>query len=171
MNQSIRRLAVDCLSGSLSGAIASLPMAIAMELQKKYMPVYARQSLPPEKITRRITQRLGMIKPTFQPKKKELLTALSHFGYGAVAGMAYPALERRIKLPGALKGGLYGLFVWAISYRGWLPIAGIWRPKAELNPRKRMMITSHIVWGACLGALNGPIEKRILLRQSERIFK
>ncbi len=63
-------------------------------------------------------------------------------------------------MPPALAGAGFGLAVWAGSYLGWLPAAGILRPATEHPPRRvALMIAAHLVWGAsaglALGALSG----------------
>jgi uncharacterized membrane protein YagU involved in acid resistance len=52
----------------------------------------------------------------------------------------------------SLKGALTGLAVWAGSYLGWLPAAGILRP-ATRHPWRRnlLMIIAHVIWGVTLG--------------------
>lgn len=46
------------------------------------------------------------------------VTATAHFGYGAIAGIVYALLPRRM-----ISGGSYGVLVWALSYLGWIPLA------------------------------------------------
>ncbi|MCA1636528.1 MAG: hypothetical protein LC802_23280 [Acidobacteria bacterium] len=42
--------------------------------------------------------------------------------------------------------------VWAGSYLGWLPAAGILRPATEHPPRRTaLMIAAHVVWGVAAG--------------------
>jgi uncharacterized membrane protein YagU involved in acid resistance len=54
-----------------------------------------------------------------------------------------------------LKGALFGVGVWAASYLGWLPAAGILRPATrEPAGRNAMMIASHAVWGASLAVIS-----------------
>ena len=58
-------------------------------------------------------------------------------------------------------GVVYGLTVWAGSYLGLLPAAGILRPAAEHPPRRTaLMIAAHVLWGGVLGALAGGQRKR-----------
>jgi len=48
-----------------------------------------------------------------------------------------------------VKGILWGMIVWAGSYLGRFPAAGILKPATE-HPARRdsMMIGAHVVWGA-----------------------
>jgi len=51
-------------------------------------------------------------------------------------------------------GVTYGLGVWASSYLGWLPAAGLHPPAhGESGGRNGMNIGAHVVWGAVLGLL------------------
>jgi hypothetical protein len=48
----------------------------------------------------------------------------------------------------------YGLAVWSASYLGWLPAVGLYRSALDDSPRRNLlMLSAHVVWGACLGAL------------------
>ena len=80
------------------------------------------------------------------------LTGVSHFGYGAAAGGVYGLVRDR--LPGGpLVGGVsFGLALWAASYFGWLPAAGLFPPPTrEPGRRVGLMIAAHVVWGAATG--------------------
>lgn len=83
-------------------------------------------------------------------------TTASHFGYGAAMGAAYGPLQTRVPLPAVAQGILYGLFVWAASYLGLLPLLGI-SASNHKEPMRRnlMMIAAHVVWGASLGTMAG----------------
>jgi hypothetical protein len=51
-----------------------------------------------------------------------------------------------------LAGVGFGLAVWAGSYLGWLPAAGIISPATEHPARRNaLMIAAHAVWGAGVG--------------------
>jgi hypothetical protein len=53
-----------------------------------------------------------------------------------------------------LAGAGFGVAVWAGSYLGWLPAAGILSPATEHPPRRNaLMIASHVVWGATAGVV------------------
>jgi putative membrane protein len=65
-----------------------------------------------------------------------------------VAGALYGPLAEKIPLPAALKGALWGMVVWSVSYLGWIPAAHI-LPLATHAPARRnfLMIVAHLVWG------------------------
>jgi hypothetical protein len=55
-----------------------------------------------------------------------------------------------------LAGVGFGLAVWAVSYLGWLPAAGILSPATEHPARRNaLMIGAHVVWGATTGLAVG----------------
>ena len=79
-------------------------------------------------------------------------TLVSHLGYGATMGLLYTPVARKLPLPAALKGILFGLVVWVGSYLGLLPLLGMWE-SAYVEPSRRnlMMIAAHVAWGASTG--------------------
>lgn len=75
-------------------------------------------------------------------------------------GTLYPITVGRLPLPSFLKGIIFGIGVWLVSYLGWLPAANI-LPPATREPAARniLMILSHLVWGSVIGFLTGDLEK------------
>ena len=67
----------------------------------------------------------------------------------------YPLPPRRVTEGMAEKAGVgFGVAVWAGSYLGWLPAAGIISPATEHPPRRNaLMIAAHVVWGAAAGMM------------------
>jgi hypothetical protein len=145
-----------------------VPMTAAMRLQHRFLPVHEKYSLPPRKITMRMAKkfRSGQLLLRLRPKRQRRLSLLSHFGYGAAVGAPYTALTDRLPGKPVYKGMAYGLLVWTVSYLGWLPATGLWKPKEESAKRKGLMIASHLIWGGFLGALS-PSTFRLLQRASE----
>ena len=82
---------------------------------------------------------------------------LAHFGYGAATGAAFAAATGS-RDPAA--GAAYGVLVWAGSYLGWIPAAGILRPAWEHPARRNLlMIAVHLVWGASMALTLRELEK------------
>jgi hypothetical protein len=86
-------------------------------------------------------------------EERAAATWVSHFAYGAACGALYGAVSGE-KTDGhpLLAGVGFGLAVWAGSYLGWLPAAGVLAPATEHPPRRTaLMIAAHVVWGATTG--------------------
>jgi putative membrane protein len=70
-------------------------------------------------------------------------------------GALYGLTANPQSLPAAAPAGVaFGLGVWAGSYLGVLPAAGLYRSAAdEPTERNAMMVAAHVVWGASLGLI------------------
>ena len=81
----------------------------------------------------------------------------NHFSYGAVAGAVYGLLQGKvIRMPGAFvpAGAVFGLALWAIGFGGWAPLAGLYPPPTEDQPRKQWAeIAAHLVYGGATATL------------------
>ena len=67
-------------------------------------------------------------------------------------GSMYSTFTRKIQLPAALKGALFGLVVWGVSYLGWMPAAKFPTAASEEPARRNLlMIVAHLIWGAVTG--------------------
>jgi uncharacterized membrane protein YagU involved in acid resistance len=139
--------------GSLAGAVATAPMTLAMEAMHGALPPQERYPLPPREITEVMTAEAGL-HDGLSEREHFGLTLAGHFAYGAAAGALYAPLARALKLTPVAGGVTYGLAVWAGSYLGWLPAAGVLRPATEHPARRNaLMIAAHVVWGATTGLL------------------
>jgi hypothetical protein len=93
---------------------------------------------------------------------RNALALAGHFGFGSAAGVLFGLLHRRFRphrhssIFPALQGVTFGLLVWAVSYKGWIPALGIMPPPERDRPgRPVTMIVAHIIYGATLGAVAG----------------
>ena len=119
------------------------------------LPPREQDPLPPRQITERVTEEVA-VKEQLSEEERRRLSVAAHYAFGATAGALYAPLARTLRLPAVLGGVTYGLGVWASSYLGWLPKAGLYRrPQHEPAGRQAMMIGAHVVWGAALGMLVG----------------
>ena len=143
------------LTGALVGAAATAPMTLAMVYLHRRLPEGEQYPLPPRQVAMRLAEEAGVRDQLAEPEKTGL-TLASHFAYGAAIGAAFAPLVDKVKLPPVATGMGFGLAVWAGSYLGWLPAAGILSP-ATSHPARRnaLMIAAHLVWGASAGALIG----------------
>lgn len=139
------------LRGALVGGLATLPMTATMAAVRGLLPGAAREPLTPYLVMQRIGTRLGLWQRAAQ-EDQLALTGAAHIGYGAAAGAFYAPIARRLQLPPVAGGIAYGLFVWIVSYQGWLPAVKILRPASQgPKPRQLQLISAHIVWGAGVG--------------------
>jgi hypothetical protein len=160
-------------TGLLSGLAATVPMTAVMELLHRQLPAGQRYPLPPRQISQRMTRKVG-VEGELDEDEHFALALASHFGYGAATGAIYGVVEDRVRphveraAPGAppvavdaAMGVGYGLLVWAGSYLGWLPAAGIMKPATRHPaPRNALMIAAHVVFGGTLGVLTGAMRRR-----------
>ena len=133
--------------GALAGLAATAPMTLAMKLMHEQLPPQERYPLPPRQVAEGLAEVAG-VNEHLDEEEREAATWVSHFTYGAACGAAYGALSRRVGSNAALAGAGFGVAVWAGSYLGWLPAAGILSPATEHPPRRHaLMIAAHVVWG------------------------
>src|SRR5919107_6401562 len=140
------------LLGALGGLAATGPMTLAMKLMHEELPREERYPLPPRQVTEGLAEKAG-VNGQLDEEEREAATWASHFAYGAACGALYGALsgERTDSHP-LLAGVGFGVAVWAGSYLGWLPAAGITSPATEHPARRNaLMIAAHVVWGAGVG--------------------
>ena len=134
------------LSGTAAGTLATIPMSALMFAWHRQLPWTEREPLPPAQITKEVTKAVGL-HDELEHEGRLALTMASHFAYGAAMGAVYGAVvQPRTTLEAAATGMAFGLGVWAASYGGWLPIAGLYRSAAvEPSKRNAMMIAAHLV--------------------------
>jgi hypothetical protein len=139
--------------GAIAGSIATVPMSGAMAAAGT-AGLMGRQ--PPELIAGAALAAAGAPEPSREAEMA--VAAVAHLGFGMAMGALYALLERRLRprTPPVLNGIGFGLAVWAVSYRGWVPALGIMPPPERDRPgRPASMVAAHVVYGAALGALVG----------------
>ena len=154
LNRGLPRRAVtaaakDAAVGALAGVVATLPMSALMLLAQR-LGLMGTQ--PPRRITDGALDVAGANPPEHT---RRLLTALSHVGFGATAGVPFVLLSRAVPpSPRPLLGAAYGVGVWASAYLGWVPAAGLMPPAhRDRADRPATMIVAHLVYGSVLGAV------------------
>ena len=142
------------LLGALAGLAATGPMTLAMKLMHEQLPSEERYPLPPRQVTEGLAEKAG-VNEELGEEERRAATWASHFGYGAACGALYGALAGgRLDANPVLAGVGFGVAVWAGSYLGWLPAAGILSPATEHPARRNaLMIAAHVVWGATTGVV------------------
>ncbi len=151
-------LFVRVLTGTLAGFVATAPMTATMEALHDRLPWWQRYPLPPKRIVNRFLKQVGIRRA--DTRNFDPLTLAAHASFGAAGGAVYGLVEDSIYVPAPLKGALFGILVWIVSYMGWIPSADILAP-AHKHPRGRrtLMIFSHLVWGAGLGILTDLLQQ------------
>lgn len=124
--------------GAVAGLCATMAMTMAMRRLHSMLPPGGQYPLPPSEI-------LVSVGGSTSDKAHATRTVLAHFLYGSISGAVYPLVRNKLDGPG------YGLAIWAASYLGWIPAAGILTP-ATKHPLSRnlLMLAAHVVWGAAL---------------------
>src|SRR5688500_8224890 len=129
-------------------------MTAAMEGLRRVLPRGEQDPIPPRQITERAAAAAG-VAGEMTDGQKDAATAVAHLAFGAGTGALYGLLAPLLPGGPVARGVGYGLTVWAGSYLGWLPAAGLYkRPEDEPAGRHAKMVLSHVVWGACLGLLH-----------------
>ncbi len=142
------------LLGAAAGLAATAPMTLAMKLMHEQLPREEQYPLPPRQVTEGMAEAAGVNEHLAEEERKAA-TWVSHFAYGAACGALYGALSggRAAGHP-AVAGVCFGVAVWAGSYLGWLPAAGILSPATEHPARRNaLMVAAHVVWGATTGVV------------------
>lgn len=148
----------DVWKGVLAGFAATAPMTVAMwALDRSWRP--NEQRLPPKQITRNLARRFRLHR-FLNKSGKEAASWASHFGYGAATGAAYPLTAERLPVRAEVKGSLYGVLVWVLSYLGWLPALDIMpHAKRQSATRNVALVGSHVVWGLICAVVFGHIKR------------
>jgi uncharacterized membrane protein YagU involved in acid resistance len=144
--------------GSLGGVGATATMSGVM-LAGKAAGIL--RTPPPKEITGRAGQRAG-VPPQQVPKDVfDVSWMAAHLGFGMGCGVLF-TLTRSLWPKSDLQAGLlFGTLVWAVSYLGVMPAAGLYPwPSEDSNSRTAVMIAAHTVFGVTLAnaesRLDGP---------------
>jgi hypothetical protein len=144
------------LVGAGAGAAATVVMSGAM-LMLQRLGLLGR--MPPRLIVDRGLARFGVRRHTSGGTRKALSSA-AHVGFGASQGALYAlghtlaAKSGRAPTPTLATAVPFALAVWAVSYAGWIPKAGIMPPPSRDRPgRPTSMIFAHLVYGAALATV------------------
>ncbi|WII70842.1 DUF1440 domain-containing protein [Bdellovibrio sp. 22V] len=137
--------------GIWASVLATSSMTLALFNRFTKLPASQQKPLPPAQLTQNIAKKTGLAEK-MGPQMQEQATMFSHYGYGLACGVLYSYLATKVPGPAMVKGGLFGLGVWATSYYGLIPGMNL-KPSAKDMARERniMMAASHVVWGAALG--------------------
>jgi hypothetical protein len=108
-----------------------------------------RSRQPPEEIVERASRRAGL--PAGRDEIRPVAAA-AHVAFGAAAGAVFALFARGPRIVRLAEGTAFGVGVWFVSYRGWLPELGLMPEGTRDEPaRQATMLVAHLVYGATLG--------------------
>jgi uncharacterized membrane protein YagU involved in acid resistance len=140
------------LAGAAAGAAATMPMTIFWEALHPRLAGEPPRPLPPREVAEALAVKAGVSRTITEEEMQHLAMAL-HFGYGTVTGALFGLIAPQSRTRAIGAGMLFGLGVWSASYLGWLPATGVRHsPRWDPPARTRLLIASHLVWGAFTGA-------------------
>jgi len=150
----------NVLAGAAAGVAATVPMTMVMETLHQRLDGEVPRPLPPREIAEGLAVKWG-VHGDLSERDMQNLTLALHIGYAALTGAVFSTMAPRKTGIGAAAGALFGLGVWATSYLGWLPLSGVRQP-VTYDPvaRTRLMIASHLAWGAAAGVIFAAIASR-----------
>jgi hypothetical protein len=140
----VQRDVMALIEGAVSGVLGTLSMSIVMLAARRAGLV---GQLPPERITEAALDAAG------QGRSKQVQDALAvilHLLFGAFVGSFFGLLHRRLRVPlgSALQGIGYGLLVWSVNYKGWIPALSILPPPKRDRPDRPLIVAlAHAVYG------------------------
>jgi len=141
------------LMGAAAATAAAIPMTAYWEYMHPRLPGEPARPLPPREIVEAIAVKTGVSRELSE-RDVQNLTLAAHFGYAAATGALFGLLAPRGRSATVVAGVAFGLGVWATSYLGWLPAAGIRQP-VTYDPvdRTRLVLGGHLVWGVATGLI------------------
>ena len=150
-------LAGTMTEGFVMGVLSTLCMSVWMLLANRMTPVKQPDPLPPEEITRHLTEKLKVDDQLSDSQQKKL-SLFNHFLYGGL--LALPLVLFRpssTAKKSVSQGMIYALGVWFSNYYGLLPVLKLY-PSAKHEPARMngIMIVAHLIWGSTLGLFLGP---------------
>lgn len=136
------------LAGGIAGFAATVPMTLFMIAAYRRLPREEQYPLPPAEGMMEAAEKVGLNKHLDTKAERQAAVFTAHFSYGTAVGAIYGVLGPQVPLPAPVKGSLYGLAVWSISYLGLMPALGLLKPATEHPARRNaLMIAAHLVWG------------------------
>lgn len=131
---------------AVKGFLSTIPLTAVMLVTQRVMTGKFRP-IPPDLVTEGILEQNENTAVT--PDQFEGLMWISHFGFGALAGTAWPFFSKITKpIPTWASGPLFGLTVWWLNYNLVLPKLGIVNhTKRAPKDRNIELILSHLLWG------------------------
>ncbi len=139
--------------GFWAGIMATGPINAPVSKLYHFLPSILRSRHDPQTIGSQMTNFFRFnpfMARGFQPDNP----ITSQLGYSIACGIIYAVTQGALKGPSLVKGGFFGLGIWAASRYGWLPALQSSRPaiqKSSRIPPKLLDFASHLLWGISLG--------------------
>ncbi|GCE10798.1 DUF1440 domain-containing protein [Tengunoibacter tsumagoiensis] len=158
LDDSLAPMVVPLQAGTVAGFVATVPMTAFMLIMHQLLPGSQQYELPPEEIVEEIIERAEVRGSVGKPQILGISLA-AHFSYGSGMGSLYSILMQKLKWPPILKGSLFGLGIWMLSYLGWLPLGRFSAAAPKESARRNLlMIIAHLIWGATTGIVADQLE-------------
>jgi hypothetical protein len=145
------------VTGGTSGLVATGVMSALMLGWQRWT---GKGRLAPAVVADRALGAVGFAPSRSDTRKGAEVAA--HFTFGAGAGAVYAALTpgllssvpRAARVPASVRGALFGLGLWAMSYGVAMPALGVLPPPPQDRAgRQPRLVVAHLVFGATLGTL------------------
>lgn len=137
------------LKGAVAGTTGAFAMSVALrDAFPMLLPTDLKTEFLPKKVIEGLEART-FGRGSFSGEQKMYIAEAAHYIYGASVGVLYSIVRARLdRCPPVALGTVYGVGIWAISYEGWLPAAGILEATTE-QPRRQWVvpIVAHVVYG------------------------
>jgi putative membrane protein len=112
---------------------------------------HRHETTPSETLVDRVAAQVGASRPT--PHQRRALGSLVHYAFGACAGAVYGAFADRVRLPGPLKGVLFGILVWLLADEIGIAAVGLAEsPRRTPVRHHAYSLGAHIAYGLGLSA-------------------
>ncbi len=137
--------------GVAGGFAGTSTMSILMLVARRFGLV---GKFPPQRIVEAALDATPA--PVHQDDASPIVTVGAHFLFGMSVGAVFGLLQRRLPAAraGIFQGVVYGLIVWAVNYKGWIPAFDILPPPEQDRPdRPVVMVLAHLVYGGTVGAV------------------
>lgn len=103
----------------------------------------------PAKVAKRVLE--GVFRKPVGPNRIELLTNVTHWGYGTAWGAVYGLVQGTVRANPVAHGLTFGAGVWAMSYVQLVP-TGLYEPPWKYPPKTLALDASyHLVYGLGVG--------------------
>lgn len=147
--------AKSLLKGMVAGLIGGLVATAAKSLaEKMYPPRIHGEPEPPAVLAER------MAGHDLTPEQEQAAVEAIHWGFGALAGVAYGALAEYYPAATAKDGAGFGMALASLTHEGALPALGISAPPEEQSKRERTSeFASHALFGVVTETVRRVVRK------------